>query len=70
MGNSIKFLKFSIINIFYLKTISIVYLSSQFCYRYRVSDPLDTSILVLQNKHRSHLVDSGQVCIWKHMISL
>ena len=26
-------------------------------------DPLDMSVLVLQDRHRSHLVDSGQVCI-------
>ncbi|KAL6342586.1 hypothetical protein AAG906_012445 [Vitis piasezkii] len=26
-------------------------------------DPLDTSVLVLQDRHRSHLVDSGQVCL-------
>ena len=26
-------------------------------------DPLDPSILVLQNRHRSHLVDIEQVCL-------
>ena len=27
------------------------------------ADPLDPSVLVLQNRHRSHLVDTEQVCI-------
>ena len=27
------------------------------------ADPLDLSVLVLQDRHRSHLVDTGQVCI-------
>ena len=27
------------------------------------ADPLDPSVLVLQDKHRSHLVDTEQVCI-------
>ena len=27
------------------------------------TDPLDPSILVLQDRHRSHLVDTEQVCI-------
>ena len=27
------------------------------------ADPLDPSVLVLQDKHRSHLVDIKQVCI-------
>ena len=27
------------------------------------ADPLDPSILVLQNRHRSHLVDTEHVCI-------
>ena len=26
-------------------------------------DPLDPSVLVLQDRHRSHLVDTKQVCI-------
>ena len=26
-------------------------------------DPLDPFVLVLQNRHRSHLVDTEQVCI-------
>ena len=40
-------------------------------YRGHSSDPypLDTSVLVLQDRHMSHLVDSGQVCICKHIIS-
>ena len=31
------------------------------------ANPLDKSILVLQDKHRSHLVDTTQVCIF-HII--
>ena len=27
------------------------------------ADPLDPSVLVLQDRHRSHLVDTNQVCI-------
>ena len=27
------------------------------------ADPLDPSVLVLQDRHRSHLVDTEQVCI-------
>ena len=27
------------------------------------ADPLDPFVLVLQNRHRSHLVDTEQVCI-------
>ena len=27
------------------------------------ADPLDPSVLVLQDRHRSHLVDAEQVCI-------
>ena len=27
------------------------------------ADPLDPSVLVLQDKHRSHLVDTERVCI-------
>ena len=27
------------------------------------ADPLDTSVLVLQNRHRSHLVDTEQIRI-------
>ena len=27
------------------------------------ANPLDPSVLVLQDKHRSHLVDTEQVCI-------
>ena len=27
------------------------------------ADPLDPSVLVLQDRHRSHLVDIKQVCI-------
>ena len=27
------------------------------------ADPLDPSVLVLQDRHRSHLVDTKQVCI-------
>ena len=27
------------------------------------ADPLDPSVLVLQERHRSHLVDTKQVCI-------
>ena len=26
-------------------------------------DPLDPSVLVLQDRHKSHLVDTEQVCI-------
>ena len=26
-------------------------------------DPLDPSVLVLQDRHRSHLVDTKQICI-------
>ena len=31
------------------------------------ADPLDRYVLVLQDKHRSHLVDTTQVCIF-HII--
>ena len=31
------------------------------------ADPLDISVLVLQDRHRSHLVDTIQVCIF-HII--
>ena len=27
------------------------------------ADPLDPSVLVLQDRHRSHLVDTEQICI-------
>ena len=27
------------------------------------ADPLDPSVLVLQNRHRSHLVDTKKICI-------
>ena len=27
------------------------------------ADPLDTSVLVLQDRHRSHLVDIEHICI-------
>ena len=27
------------------------------------ADPLDPSVLVLQDRHKSHLVDTEQVCI-------
>ena len=27
------------------------------------ADPLDPSVLVLQHRHKSHLVDTKQVCI-------
>ena len=27
------------------------------------ADPLDPSVLLLQDKHRSHLVDTERVCI-------
>ena len=27
------------------------------------ADPLDPSVLVLQERHRSHLVDTEQICI-------
>ena len=27
------------------------------------TDPLDPSVLVLQHRHRSHLVDIDQICI-------
>ena len=27
------------------------------------AEPLDPSVLVLQNRHKSHLIDAEQVCI-------
>ena len=52
--------------LFFQYVLLIIILAS--CYRYGVQrlhdvDPLDPSVLVLQDRHKSHLVDTEHICI-------